>query len=621
MDTLEKILGENDDPNSINITSLYYYHEFFTLPNSMINFRIPDTTIIYGGVIKYLLYHKKSDETGIISKINDRNPTHKENFTFYTGTRYEDVPTRKEADSQENCAYVTLITGEKFALKPHEMKILYELKFDTIKIVQEMLGTGPLLNPKKKEPEGLYCHCKRTNPQSQMTFKFIKKFLSYSDIKEKQDVSALDTIIKVLNDSETIFFGDYYNLNEKKYTSRDVTKKYYKCNETTLNLQMEKEAVRLIKYIEHNFEFKVQTITLKFFSNSYEGLVYIGAKNLKIFPKDDLDDKFYSIEQYVKQFQINFHKPSKFKNRAVNNMPLNTVNVYSDKLFQKLIMDQCKGDFCRFEIVESYTYIHQKKPNYNIPKSHLVNGKLQSNKLPYEISNNFIFKVREHSEIVIKYLKKNKIFPILKHQKINNEFSTAHNDTEDYELDHDFTTFQLKPKLNVSSFSLTYDQVKICPICFEIYTLLYEFLNKLQEEDRCNKEKERWVHSEKKLMKYIESSYNMYPKKLPSLDGYKNISNSQSMIDTIQNLPIIKREDRIMNLIDEFNSSASPNKTQFIRQGSFFCLTPITKSTISSDSNLKDLRIISSRKRPQCKSLQVSPQNSKLFYYFFNNLL
>jgi len=114
----------------------------------------------------------------------------------------------------------------------------------------------------------------------------------------------------------------------------------------------------------------------KFIFDKKEEIFYLGTNCLIISQENRLfNHEGNSIETW--EFMEIFNKKKKFAKLMIIDSPSETIKIFSDNLFSRLLIEECKGDFCKYEFLEHLKGVLQiKKNEYPGQKELKCNNKL-----------------------------------------------------------------------------------------------------------------------------------------------------------------------------------------------------------------------------------------------------
>lgn len=136
---------------------------------------------------------------------------------------------------------------------------------------------------------------------------------------------------------------------------------------------------KYIDYLHFSFPFKITRLISKFTENQNKELFFLGSNSMYVIFNDanilkaKFEEKCIILSSYD---LLEIMEKSKTKSNTLSKIqtPPNTVKIFSDNLFKRLIVEECEGDFCEYEFLEKVKgnlqykinqYPGKKELNYN----------------------------------------------------------------------------------------------------------------------------------------------------------------------------------------------------------------------------------------------------------------
>ena len=118
----------------------------------------------------------------------------------------------------------------------------------------------------------------------------------------------------------------------------------------------------MIEYLQSAFSVKITRIISKFIFDKNGELIYLGTNRLFIC-KDPLlcNNETNSLESW--EFLEIVKKRKTNLKQLIIEPPSETIKIFSDNLLSILTLEECKGDFCKYEFLESSKGVLQHKKN------------------------------------------------------------------------------------------------------------------------------------------------------------------------------------------------------------------------------------------------------------------
>lgn len=118
----------------------------------------------------------------------------------------------------------------------------------------------------------------------------------------------------------------------------------------------------MIEYFQNTFSVKITRIISKFIFDKNGELTYLGTNRLYI-NKDPLlcNIETNSLESWD-FLEIVKKKKANFKQLIIE-PPSETIKIFSDNLLSILTLEECKGDFCKYEFLQTSKGVLQHKKN------------------------------------------------------------------------------------------------------------------------------------------------------------------------------------------------------------------------------------------------------------------
>ena len=121
---------------------------------------------------------------------------------------------------------------------------------------------------------------------------------------------------------------------------------------------------KLIEFLQCTFSIKVSRIISKFIFDNNGQLIYLGTNRLFVSNETEIcKTKVDSIETWELLEIIKKRKTNLKPLSLTIEPPSETIKIFSDNLFSKLAIEECKGDFCTYEFLENSKGVLQLKKN------------------------------------------------------------------------------------------------------------------------------------------------------------------------------------------------------------------------------------------------------------------
>lgn len=150
-------------------------------------------------------------------------------------------------------------------------------------------------------------------------------------------------------------------IQNKNYFNKSSCRFYFKSFDNDLNQTLQKLTNDLINYWESLYGFTVQSLTTKFLHDQLnKNNYYIGTKRFVILRKNPFDTFVEENCCYLKTSEIQslYLARAKFLKVLGNHSksleklkPAGTVQILSKKLLNNLALEECSGDFCKYEFL------------------------------------------------------------------------------------------------------------------------------------------------------------------------------------------------------------------------------------------------------------------------------
>ena len=526
MKDVKEVIGDIDKIEGIKVTSTYSFFEIFSRCPNKIALDIPETTIIKDNEVRDWLLTRKTEPKRVIRKSEDKmNLRHM--FYKFTGVKMEDhsIIELRENFPRDFCAMATFNSGEKFLVKRDELKYICENMADKVKRVQAIVKENPLRqysNPHNISTESLYCFASRENPYAPFTYKYFKRSLHYEKTLTIKLNSVLETLLEQMlpTSEKTQPLLNKTILLTRKYSSEHVEELYYKSFDSTSNQNLEKSSRKLTDFLESEFHVRVKSFMVRFMTDYAGRPILLGASDLTLFPlTTDLGFSRDTVEEINSYSPVLFtdllehleypYKPAEPPGKKVE-LPKETIQVFSNKLFRSLITKACVGGFCDYHIIlQNSLFDDDEKKAYEIPHKSKIYGTLQKKDLPFQIPYSLITNVHAQRDLIIQLLQKHKIHPPAFGSLNHSGTADATPKKEDYS----FKSPRLQPNTK-RSYDKEYSMAHICPKCLQIYSLLSRELEKIlysPQKKSSLATKKKWIHTEVKVKQYIKGSQTLYP--------------------------------------------------------------------------------------------------------------
>jgi len=148
---------------------------------------------------------------------------------------------------------------------------------------------------------------------------------------------------------------------QKNYMNKFSCRFYFKSFDNQLNQNIQKMTSELIRYWENLYGFTIQSLTAKYIHDQCnQNKYFVGTKRLIILRKSPFDKMLEEDNCYLKTNYIQDHhlmrlmflkslgSPSKSLEKL---RPKGTIQVLSKKLLSKMALEECSGDFCKYEFL------------------------------------------------------------------------------------------------------------------------------------------------------------------------------------------------------------------------------------------------------------------------------
>lgn len=142
----------------------------------------------------------------------------------------------------------------------------------------------------------------------------------------------------------------------------------------------------LIQFFQNRFPLKVKRMISKFIVSNSEEIVYIGTICLIL----EKGRELYNFESNTVESYDFLNKIKRRRKTAHNFMkydpPSETIKIFSDNLFSRLVVEECKGDFCKYDFLENLkgclqVKIHEYQGQKDLNCTHKLLGSIYSVKM------------------------------------------------------------------------------------------------------------------------------------------------------------------------------------------------------------------------------------------------
>ena len=287
------------------------------------------------------------------------------------------------------------------------------------------------------------------------------------------------------------------------YINRLTKTNLIKNSDQTVNKKLEEGTRTLIRFIESTYKIKVRKLISKFLLDAEENVIFIGAKELlfDFIPNADYDhieaakmldngvtlEAFLALKKKQRDGKVSYRDPNLIKGTVSKHdiVVQSSKRPISANLFKKMILRECRGDFCDFFVnnpEKALTGLEDKKMiadmSYSgkIYKKNCLQDIMQK---PYEITKMLKMKCRDRLDDMVNLLKANHILP----GKLEGQmYGYSYDQYDSMYYQQLVTVFdQHKEIENIGSL---YSTIKVCKMCYTIYALANkEFTENEQSEE------------------------------------------------------------------------------------------------------------------------------------------